>query len=172
MILSVIRITDQYCPERSIPIPLLESVAIESKGATSDLKARFGAAPEDKITGESITDGAGAGAAACAGWSAVCGPYFFFCALVSMPTCAVVGATAGGLTGLASDAHEMPPEGQVLMLDKLFADIYQRHTLHMEIRDTLEKQLPTDRLADTSVAKALVQLSLSDVRFTRTFARI
>ena len=55
-----------------------------------------------------------------------------------------------------------------LLLDGLFAEIYEQRTLHMEIRDALEKQIPTDRLADTSVAEALVQLRLSDVRFTRT----
>ena len=54
-------------PERSPPMPLFDSVAIESKGATGDLKARFGLAPEDRIAEESTLAGAGAGAAAGAG---------------------------------------------------------------------------------------------------------
>jgi hypothetical protein len=157
-------------PERSTPMPLFDSVAIVSKGATRDLKARFGVAPEDEIVEESMLVGAGAGAAACVGWAAVCGPWFFICALATVPTCALVGGTVGGLAGTASDAHKTPPDEQLLALDKLFADIYQQHTLHMEIRDTLEKQIPPDRLADSSEAGALVQLKLSDVRFTRTFS--
>ena len=155
-------------PERSPPIPLLGSVAIESMGATRDLKARFGVAPGDRIAEESMLAGAGTGAAAGAGWALVCGPYFFLCAMATVPAGTLVGATTGGLAGAVSDAHKMPPEEQLLTLDKLFADIYQQRTLHMEIRDALEKQIPTDRLADTSVAEALVQLRLSDIRFTRT----
>jgi hypothetical protein len=157
-------------PERSTPMPLFDSVAIVSNGATRDLKARFGVAPEDKIAEEGMIAGAGAGMAAGAAWAAVCGPWFFICAMGTVPAGAVVGATAGGLAGAASDAHKTPPDEQLLALDKLFADIYQRHTLHMEIRDTLEKQIPPDWLADTSEAGALVQLKLSDVRFTRTFS--
>jgi hypothetical protein len=157
-------------PERSTPMPLFDSVAIVSKGATSDLKARFGIAPEDEIVEESMLAGAGAGMAAGAGWAAVCGPYFFICALATVPAGALVGGAAGGLVGAASDAHKTPPDEQLLALDKLFADIYQRHILHMEIRDNLEKQIPPDRLADSSEAGALVQLRLSDVRFTRTFS--
>ena len=51
-------------PERAPPMPLFDSVAIESKGVTRELKARFGVAPEDTITYESALAGAGAGAAA------------------------------------------------------------------------------------------------------------
>jgi hypothetical protein len=157
-------------PERSPPMPLFDFVAIESKGATDDLKARFGLAPEDRIAKESAVAGAGVGAAAGAGWAMVCGPYFFLCAMGTVTTGVLVGATAGGLAGKASDAHKTPPEAQLLVLDKLFVEIYEQRTLHMEIRDTLERQIPPDRLADPSVAEALVQLSLSDVRFTRTFS--
>ena len=155
-------------PERAPPMPLFGSVAIESAGVTRDLQARFGVAPEDTITYESALAGAGAGAAAGAGWSLVCGPFVFICAMATVPVGALVGGTAGGLAGAASDAHKTPPEEQLLTLDKLFADIYEQRTLHTEIRDTLEKQVPPDRLADASVAEAVVQLRLSDVRFTRT----
>ena len=155
-------------PERSPPIPLLDSVAIESKGVTRELKARFGVTREDTIAQESAVVGAGAGAAAGAAWAVVCGPLFFVCAMATVPVGAVVGGTAGGLAGMASDAHQTPPDKQLLLLDGLFAEIYEQRTLHMEIRDALEKQIPTDRLADTSVAEALVQTRLSDVRFTRT----
>jgi len=157
-------------PRDSPPMPMFESVAIVSKGATSDLKARFGVPPEDKISQESAVAGAGAGAAAGAGWAMVCGPYFFICAMATVPAGALVGATAGGLAGAASDSHKMPPQEQLLVLDKLFADIYEQRSIHMEIRDTLEKQIPPVRLADTSVADALIQLNLSDIRFTRTFS--
>jgi hypothetical protein len=149
-------------------MPMFESVAIVSKGATSDLKARFGVPPEDKISQESAVAGAGAGAVAGAGWAMACGPYFFICAMATVPVGALVGATAGGLAGAASDSHKMPPQEQLLVLDNLFVDIYEQRSIHMEIRDTLEKQIPPDRLADTSVTDALIQLNLSDVRFTRT----
>jgi hypothetical protein len=157
-------------PDRSPPMPLITSVAVESKGPTRELKARFGIAPEDKIAQESLAAGTGAGMAAGAGWALACGPWFFVCAMATVPAGVLVGAAAGGLTGAASDAHKMPPDEQLQALDKLFADIYQQHTLHMEIRDSLEQQIPPDRLADASVSEALVQLSLSDVRFTRTFS--
>jgi hypothetical protein len=157
-------------PERSTAMPLVDSVAIESKGATRDLKARFGAAPKDKFSDENALVGAGAGAAAAAGWAAACGPWFFICALAVVPAGALVGGLAGGLAETASDAHKTPPDEQLMALDQLFAEIYQQHTLHMEIRDSLEQQIPPDRLADASVSEALVELNLSDVRFTRTFS--
>jgi hypothetical protein len=81
-----------------------------------------------------------------------------------------VGATAGGLAGAASDSHKMPPQEQLMVRDNLFVDIYEQRSIHMEIRNTLEQQIPPDRLADTSVTDALIQLNLSDVRFTRTFS--
>ena len=157
-------------PERSPPIPLLDSVAIESMGATRELKARFGVAPEDEIAGKSIVAGTGVGMAAGAAWAAVCGPWFFVCAMATVPAGAMAGTAAGGLAGSASDAHKTPPDEQLRVLDQLFADIYQQHSLHMEIRDSLEQQIPADRLADASASEALIQLSLSDVRFTRTFS--
>jgi len=151
-------------------MPVFKSVAIVSKGATSDLRARFGVAPEDIVSADSADFGWGAGALAGAGLAVACGPFVFLCATATVPIGALVGAVGGGLAGTASDSHKMPPQEQLLVLDKLFADIYQRRTIHMEIRDTLEKQIPPDRLADISVADALIQLNLSDVRFTRTFS--
>jgi hypothetical protein len=38
----------------------------------------------------------------------------------------------------------------------------------MEIESSLKTRIPSNRLADTSTADALLQLNLSDVRFTRT----
>jgi hypothetical protein len=64
----------------------------------------------------------------------------------------------------------MPPQEQLMVLDNLFVDIYEQRSIHMEMRNTLEQQIPPDRLADTSVTDALIQLNLSDVRFTRTFS--
>lgn len=149
-------------------MPAFESVAIVSKGPTSDLKARFGVAPEDEVLGKTVLAGAGAGAAAGIGWATVCGPYFFVCALIVLPTTTVVGGTAGALAGSASDLHKTPPDEHLLALDKQFSEIYQQRTLHMDIRDSLEKQIPPDRLADPAVAEALVELNLSDIRFIRT----
>lgn len=157
-------------PERSPPIPALESVAIESNGATRDLEARFGIAPEDSVIGNTTALGAGTGAAAGIGWAAVCGPYFFVCALAVVPTTMLLGGTAGGLAGSASDHYQMPPDDQLQALDKQFSEIYQQRTLHMDIRDGVEEQIPVGRLADPPEAEALVQLRLSDVRFTRTFS--
>jgi hypothetical protein len=151
-------------------MPMFESVAIVSKGATSDLKARFGVAPEDSSTGDGINAGAGAGALAGAGTALACGPFVFLCATATVPIGALVGAVGGGLAGSASDSQKMPPKEQLLVLDELFVEISRQRTIHMEIRDTLEKQIPPDRLADTSVTDALIQLNLSDVRFTRTFS--
>jgi hypothetical protein len=171
--LSVLLLSSACTPttrKRSTPMPWFDTVAIESMGATSALKARFGVAPGDEIFEESMGAGTGAGMVAGAGWALVCGPFFFLCATFTIPAGAVVGGAAGGLVGAASDAHKMPPDEQLLALDKLFADIYQQRTLHMEIRDSLEKQIPPDRLVDTSKAGELVQLKLADVRFTRTFS--
>ena len=151
-------------------MPMFESVAIVSKGATSDLKARFGVPPEDKIFQESAVAGAGAGALAGAGTALACGPFVFLCATATVPIGALVGAVGGGLAGSASDSQKMPPKEQLLVLDELFVEISRQRTIHLEIRDSLEKQIPPDRLADTSVTDALIQLNLSDVRFTRTFS--
>jgi hypothetical protein len=74
------------------------------------------------------------------------------------------------MAGLASDLHKKPPDEHMLMLDKQFSEIYQQRTLHMDIRDSLEMQIPADRLADPAEAEALIELSLSDIRFTRTFS--
>lgn len=155
-------------PARTPPIPVIESLAIESKGATRELNARFGVAAEDRVSGKTALAGAGAGAAAGAGWAMVCGPYFFLCALAVVPTAALVGGTTGGLAGSASDAHKTPPDEQLLALDQQFSKIHQQRSLHMDIRDSLEKQIPADRLADPALAEAIVELTLSDVRFTRT----
>ena len=157
-------------PERSPPIPAIKSVAIISKGPTRELQARFGVAPENRVAGKAAAVGTGAGALAGLGWAAVCGPYFFFCALAVAPTTALAGGAAGGLAGTASDIHKTPPDEQMFALDRQFREIYQQRTLHMDIRDSLENQLPADRLAEPATADALVELNLSDIRFTRTFS--
>lgn len=59
------------------PMPEFETVAVLSVGISSDLKARFGVAPEDEIAMTSSGAGMGAGAAAGAGVALVCGPLFW-----------------------------------------------------------------------------------------------
>lgn len=157
-------------PERSPPIPAVESVAIISKGPTSDLKARFGVAPEDEAGAKAAIAGAGAGAVAGLGWATVCGPYFLACALIVLPTTTMMGGATGALAGTASDLHKTPPDEHLSALDKQFVKIYQQRTLHMDIRDSLENQIPANRLADSDEADALVELNLSDIRFIRTFS--
>jgi hypothetical protein len=156
-------------PDRSTPMPIVESLAIESRGASDELKTRFGVPTQGKVSTDTAVAGAGAGAVAGVGWAAVCGPYFFVCAMATVPVAAAVGGAAGGIAGAASDSHKMPPEEQLLVLEKLFADIYRQRTLHMELRDSLESRIPPDRLMDASQSEALFQLKLSDIRFIRTF---
>jgi len=155
-------------PPDTPPLPKFESVVIVSKGPTDELKARFGAAlgNSDSVAGVGI--GAGAGALAGAGAAMVCGPLVFLCALGTVPTGALVGAVGGGLADAGVDALKKPSQEQLLVLDKLFGDVAAQRTLHVEIRDALVRQIPPDRLADTSLAEGLLQLSFFDVRFTQT----
>lgn len=154
-------------PPDANPLPPFESVAIVSEGATEELKARFGVTPDNSSVGKGVGAGAGAGALAAVGLSAACGPFFLVCALGALPAGMMVGGAGGALVGASVDAQQKPPEEQLLVLDKLFLDIAQQRTIHLEIRDALEQKIPSEWLEDASSADALLQLSLSDARFTQ-----
>lgn len=155
-------------PPDTPPMPKFESVVIVSQGPTDELKARFGAAlgNSDSLTGVRI--GAGAGAMAGAGTAIACGPFVFLCAITTVPIGALVGAVGGGLADAGVDTLKKPSQEQLLVLDKLFGDVAEQRTLHLEVRDALVRQIPPDRLADTSLAEGLLQLSFFDIRFTQT----
>ena len=152
------------------PLPPIESVAVVSKGATDELKARFGVTEDNSSVGTGAAAGMGVGAAAAIGVSAACGPFFLICALGSLPAGMLVGGVGGAGVGATVDTQKKPTEEQMLALDKLFIDISQQRTLHQDIQDALRLQIPTDRLMDSDDAEVLLQLSLSDVRFTQNAA--
>lgn len=154
------------------PLPVFESVAIESLGVTDELKARFAVAPGHSSEGSLVPAGTGAGAGmlAGAGTALACGPFVLLCATLTVPIGGMVGAAGGSVAGITTQTQKSPPKEQLLVLDRLFVEISQQRTIHMEIRDTLEQEIPPDRLVDKPEADALLQLNLSDARFTRTFS--
>jgi hypothetical protein len=107
----------------------------------------------------------GAGALAAIGVSAACGPFFLVCALGTIPAGMMVGGVGGAAVGATVDVQKKPTEEQLLALDKLFLDIARQRTIHLEIRDALRQKMPPDRIASGDDADAVLQLSLSDVRF-------
>lgn len=154
----------------SPPLPVFKSVAIESLGVTDELKARFAVAPEKASTGREIAIGYNTGSLVGAGTALACGPFVLLCATFTVPIGSIVGAAGGVVAEVAADTQKNPTTEQLLVLDKLFVEISQQRTIHMEIRDTLEQEIPPDRLVDKPEADALLQLNLSDARFTRTFS--
>jgi hypothetical protein len=151
----------------SPPIPKFDSVAIVNKGTTDELKARFGVAPEDSSS--EVDAGAGALAGAATGVRVAeegCGPYFFLCALYTVPVGTMIGAIAGGLTDWAANSQKEPSNKQLLVVDKLFAEIAHQRTIHLEIENSLKRQIPPERLVDIAEADTLLQFRLYDVRFT------
>jgi hypothetical protein len=150
------------------PMPEFESVAIVSKGPTDELKARFGAALGNSDWSTGATVGAGAGALTGAGMAMTCGPLVIGCLPILMAAGALVGAASGGLADSAVDSLKEPSQEQLLVLEKLFGDVVEKRTIHLEVRDALVRQIPPDRLADPSLAEGLLQLSFFDVRFTQT----
>lgn len=158
----------QKGPPDTPPLPSFQSVAIVSKGASEELKARFGAVPGNSRAGAGAGVGAGAGAVAGASASLGCGPYVFLCAWVLPLTGALVGAIGGGVADMAVDELREPSQEQLAVLDALFGEVAAERTLDVEIRDDLLRHIPRDRLADTASAEALLQLSLFDVQFTQT----
>jgi len=149
-------------------MPKFESVVIVSKGPTDELKARFGAALGNSSSVAGAGAGAGAGALAGAGTAMTCGPYVIFCFPILMSLGALVGAVGGGLADAGVDTLKKPSQEQLLVLEKLFGDVAEQRTLHLEVRDALVRQIPPNRLADTSLAEGLLQLSFFDIRFTQT----
>lgn len=155
----------------SPPIPKFESVAIVNKGATNELKARFGVAPEDSSTDAGVLAGAGTGAVVGAHASLSCVGFFFICALATVPVGAMIGAVGGGLADHAVDSQKELSREQLLVLDGLFAQIMQQRTINKEIESGLMRHIPVQRLKDISEAEALFQFRLYDVRFSKTSQR-
>lgn len=150
------------------PLPKMESIAIKSEGPSDELKTRFGVSQDMSSTGTGAGVGFGAGTAAGIGAALTCGPFALLCATLTVPAGALIGTAGGGLAGKAADANKRPPEEQLLELDKLFVEIAQQRTIHLEIQEALERQVTPARLEDATEADALVELKLTDVRFTLT----
>lgn len=175
LFLSVSIACTHSVPPVTPPMPKFKSVAIVSKGPAHELEASFGVAigRSGSVVGAGV--GAGAGALAGVAWSLLCGPLVIFCAGSIVPITAMVGATGGGLTGAGIDSLKEPSQKQLLLLEKqlaalekVFGGVVEQRTLHEEVRDALVRQIPPHRLADTSSAEGLLQLSLFDVLFTQT----
>ena len=154
------------------PIPKFESVAIVNKGVSDELKARFGAAPEDLGSDAGVFAGAGTGAAVAAHASLGCVGFVFLCALATVPVGAMLGAVAGGVADHAasSSQRELPRE-QLLLLDSLFGHILQQRTINREIESSLLRHVPAERLQEIPEADTLLQFRLYDVRFAETSRR-
>ena len=155
----------------SPPIPKFESVAIVNKGATNELKARFGANPEDSSTDAGALAGAGTGAMVGAHASLSCLGFVYLCALATVPVGAMIGAVAGGVTDYAVDSQDVPPREQLVVLDSLFAQILQQRSINQEIERSLVRHVPAERLKEISEADTLLQFRLYDVRFSKTSRR-
>ena len=155
----------------SPPIPKFDSVAVVNKGATDELKTRFGVAPENSGTETGVLAGAGTGAAIGVHTSLACGPYFFLCALATVPVGSLVGALGGGLADQTIDSQKELSKEQLLVLDDLFAKIVQQRTIHQEIESSLKRHIPMERLMEISEADTLLQYRLYDVRFSKTSLR-
>jgi len=159
----------QNVPPDKPSLPTFESVAIVSMGPSEELKARFGAVPGNSDSDAGVGIGAGAGALTGAGLSLGCGPFYvMFCAPILSITGALVGAVGGGLADMGVDKLREPSPEQIRALDELFGEIAEQRALDAEIRDALVRQIPPHRLADASLAEALLQISLFDVLFTQT----
>jgi hypothetical protein len=145
------------------PLPGVDSIVIISNGPTNELKARFNR--DSTINGMKV--GAGAGATGGAAAALACGPFYFLCAMGTIPAGMFVGAVGGSAVGATSDASKKPTEEQLLTLEKQLAEISQSRVIYKEIETALEQKIPPARIADEGTAQATFVLSLSDVRFVR-----
>lgn len=150
----------------SPPIPTFDSVAIVNKGTTDELKARFGVAPKDSGTDEGVLAGASTGAVVGAKASLACLGFVYLCALALVPFGATIGAVGGGLADHVVDSQKDLSKKQLLVLDNLFGQIAQQRTIHLEIENSLKRQIPPERLVDIAEADTLLQFRLYDIRFT------
>jgi hypothetical protein len=151
----------------SSPMPKFHSIAVVNKGATSELKARFGMDSADSHIGAGAATGAvlaGTGAAL------TCGPFVLLCAL-AVVNFAAAGAIGGGLAGAASDTQQTLPNEQLLLLDRQFIEISQQRTINQEIEESLMRKVPPERVKESPDATALLQFRLYDVRFSKNSSR-
>ena len=70
--------------------------------------------------------------------------------------------------GAAVDAGvqntQLPPNEQLLLLDKQFVDISQQRRIHLDIEDSSKRQIPPDRQEDISQADALLRFAEASKR--------
>ena len=157
----------------SAQIPKFKSIALVNKGATSELTNRFSAARDGSSVDNAIIagTGAGAGAAIAAQSSLACTYLVFVCAMILVPAGAAIGAVAGS----AADSADEPMKGlsyeQILALERQFSAISQQRTISSEIEESLNAQVPPQRMTEISQADSLLQFRLYDIRFTKTSFR-
>jgi hypothetical protein len=152
-------------------IPKFETVAIVNKGISNELRARFGAAPEDSSTDAGVIAGASTGAAVGAHASLSCMGFVFVCALAAVPAGAIIGALSGGLADYAVDSQKEPSREQLQVLDSLFGQVLQQRSINQDIESSLMRLVPVGRLKNISEAETLLQYRLYDVRFSKTSPR-
>lgn len=111
--------------------------------------------------------GARAGAATGIAAAFYCGPWYVICAMATIPVGAVVGAAGGAATGAVVDSKERPSKKQLKELDTFFIEVSNTRTIHLELRDHVIALTPPERLVDSELADAMLQIRLSDVRFSQ-----
>ena len=147
--------------EPKLAIPASATVAVISKGVDQDLKARFNRDSTDSGTKTGAVTGSAAGFAA----AGFCGPFFFLCALGTVPAGMIVGAAGGAAAGAVEDVQKKPGQEDLERLEALLASVAERRTLHEEVRAATAVKVPADRRAPGKDADALLEVSIGDIRF-------
>jgi hypothetical protein len=142
-------------------IPNTATIAVVSRGVDKDLEARF----NRDSTASGAKAGAGAGAATGLAAAGFCGPFFFLCALGTVPAGMIVGAAGGAAVGAVKDANKKPEREDLERLESHLEAIGERRTLHQEISAATAARVPPARRAPGPDADALVEVSLGDIRF-------
>lgn len=157
----------------SSPLPKFTSVALVNKGATDELKKRFSAPLEGSTVDAGIVAGtaAGAGAAVAAQASIACTYLVFVCAIVLVPAGALIGAVGGSVADSADEPLKGLSNEQILALERQFAKVSQQRILNEDIEENMVAKIPSERMAHPSMADALLQFRLYDIRFTKTSVR-
>lgn len=144
-------------------LPELESLALTSKSSRGDLLDRG----RHQSRSAYAKGGAKGGAYAGLEISGACGPWFWLCALGTVPAGALVGAAGGAAAGAVVDASTQPTQEQLDQLDAIFVSIDQQRELHEDLRKALAQRIPADRWAEPDIAGGLLEVTVNDVRFAR-----
>lgn len=147
-----------------ISIPRDSTIAVISKGVDDDLKVRFNRDSTKRGARMGANTGAGAGFVAAQG----CGPFVFLCALLTIPTGAVIGAATGAATGALNDADKKPSGENLDKLEAIVDKLSSRRTLHEELRAAIAARVPRARRAPGKEAQALIEISIGNVRLLKT----